>query len=224
MKIFTLNVASALLFFVFAMSSCSEPRDVMPLQSEQSTAQLLSKKFSVELIEDNVDVSSKIYSISGAAISAENDGFDFRKATVISYQNSNYTVVAVPSSTDVDKQTVYKAYKKNGRIVVSGAFNLEVKLNKAGNGFVYYEDSASSVKLDFANFKIVKTTSGTVSKTKASESTISAASICDKNSGESFSACYSRQVDQICDGWLGCASLAFPATHTVIAASCSCVG
>ncbi|HEY1024182.1 MAG TPA: hypothetical protein VGE26_03395 [Sphingobacteriaceae bacterium] len=224
MKISTLNVAASLLLFASLFTSCSETADVAPVQAEESTARLLSKNFSVQSVEENVDVSSKIYSAAGTSVSHENKAFDFTKATVISYHNSSYTVVAVPSSADSTKQVVYKAYKRNGRIEISGAFNLEVNVNKTGNGFVAYSDGSSAVRLDFANFKIAKTTIDAVSKTKASGNSTSAASICDKNSGESFSSCYSRQVDQICDGWLGCASLAFPATHTVIAASCSCIG
>lgn len=222
MKISTLCVAASLFFLASANSSCSELDEIKPVPSEQATTQLLSKAFSVQSVAENVDVSSIIYSAaSGVTINKENDEFDFTKATVISYRNSNYTVVSVPSVASANRQIVYKGYNKNGKIEIFGAFNLEVSVNKNGSGFVEYEGGGSSVKFDFSDFKVVKTVTD---KAKSPGNTISAAIICDKENRESFSDCYARQVDEVCDGWLGCASLAFPATHTVIAASCSCVG
>lgn len=50
----------------------------------------------------------------------------------------------------------------------------------------------------------------------------SRAILCQREEGETTSACYKREVEEFCDGFIGCVALTQVSVHVLILALCTC--
>ena len=189
------------------------------------------------LKEKQVETSFQQFAIQSGVVSFNTKAStsDIEKfMTAIDFSNSRL-------SNDLNLDEISLTEKENSYIYL-------IPFNNESNKFHAYEFSKEmEYRKDFiysytgnANSGLIVTVLSENSKTTVSiapEGTISsliteniegvengrtAAKFCQREGTEGFSDCYKREVDEFCDGVIGCLALLHWGSHLVIASACSC--
>lgn len=101
---------------------------------------------------------------------------------------------------------------------ITKELNIEITMDANGNGNLYVKNHTANEEFstDLVDGK------PTDLQNLQSGNVASRARLCQREAGETTSGCYKREVDEFCDGFIGCVALTQVSVHVLILALCTC--
>jgi hypothetical protein len=171
-------------------------------------------------------VKSKNSTIDIANINSINHLNTFDKVDEYTIENSIEKVLVATNSSKPNSFVIIrginvgnsqnKASKETFEITKE--LKIEITMDANGNGNLYVKNHTANEEFstDLINGK------PTNLKGIQSDNLASRASLCQRQKGETTSDCYKREVDEFCDGFIGCVALTQVSVHVLILALCTC--
>jgi hypothetical protein len=103
---------------------------------------------------------------------------------------------------------------------ITKEMKINITLDTKGTGSLYVKNLTENEEF---SLKLIEGLPDKLSEIQQrQENYIAAPSLCQREKGEKLSDCYKREVDEFCDGFIGCAALTQISVHILILALCSC--
>lgn len=147
------------------------------------------------------------------------------KVSEYTIENSNEKVLVVTNSLKPNTYVVVKGSSNetfernssdNSGFQITKELNIEIQMDLNGNGSLNVKNLTDNE--EFSQILV----DGKPTEPNTSSTTSNKAQLCQREVGEGTKQCYLREVDEFCDGFIGCVALTQASVHILIAALCSC--
>lgn len=141
-----------------------------------------------------------------------------------SIENSSEKVLVITNSSKPNNYIVIKGFvsnsvsrnsAENSDFEITKELNIEIQMNVKGDGSI-------NVKNITDNEEFTQTLVDGNPTEGSTPTTSSRVALCQREPGEGTKQCYLREVDEFCDGFIGCVALTQASVHILIAALCTC--
>lgn len=160
---------------------------------------------------------------------------DLAKITKTRSTIDNITIYLIPFKNSANRMLLLKGLDNNGSFVLTSEYLLDREVQNEKKGRIMITSSTKEKLLvsyndggkAYQNLTPQKTTTSVNGKVSYKaiddcEGNHGGVNFCQRESGESFSACYKAEVDEFCDAVVSCAALLYWQVQALIIASCNC--
>lgn len=174
---------------------------------------ILNKKYGIAEINYNVDLNK-----TKLPLSKSNNDWDYSNARQYRFEESSKKIYIANSKTNYDKYSIIRTVNAKGVTIIDLELFCEINLDDNGNGYLYLLNSEGKQIESFELLNGIPQDIECIKNTKTAKKSI----FCQREGNEGTSQCYKREVDEFCDGFIGCLALTNPQVHALILGLCTC--
>ncbi len=145
--------------------------------------------------------------------------------TEYTIENSVEKVMVITNSSKPNSYVVIKGFTNTGLekkssdisdFQITKELNIDIQLDSNGNGSLKVKNITDNEEFsqNLVNGKPTELANNVIAT--------SSISFCQREESEGTKQCYLREVDEFCDGFIGCVALTQASVHILIASLCSC--
>jgi hypothetical protein len=203
-----------LLTLLISIIGCTDKQDYKS-ETEPEDSELvatLNAKYGVSSIVNDFDCSN----VTNLKSSNE---WDFAKTTKFDFEGSDQKVIIIPALND-ERFYAIKGRLSSNEFTIEKEVFCSISMDESGNGFVELLDEENNIIEYFTLIEGIPTSDKAIDSQNQLKGT---QGWCQQEGNEGSHGCYKREVDEFCDGFLGCLVTATqPQVHVLIIAMCAC--